>query len=119
MQLKRKIYCHWDICRFVTEQHLLKDGGYTLSVTESNKYELMIFLGKSDSGSGYEVRVYKAQPADNYVPHEFDNNVTRYEENDEYVTFFFENFEYAHEFVTISVHMHKEFKTRPVQEIRR
>ena len=118
MQLKRKIYCHWDICRFVTEEHLLKDGGYTLSVTESNKYEIMIFLGKNDDGSGYEVRVYKAHPTDKYVPHEFDNNVTRYEENEEYVAFFFEDYASANEFITLVIHVHKEFRRRPVREIK-
>lgn len=118
MQLERKLYCHWDLCRFVTEEHLIRDGGYTLSVTDSNKYELMIFLGKADNSSGYEVRVYKARPTDKYVPHEFDNKVRRYEENDEYVTFFFDDYASAHEFTTLVMYMHKEFKTRPVQEIK-
>lgn len=118
MQLEKKIYCHWDICRFVTEEHVLQDGGYTLSVTESNKYELMIFLGKSDNGCEYEVRVYKAASTDKYVPHEFDDKVKRHQENDEYVTFFFENFKDALEFVTVVIYVHEEFKRRPVEEIK-
>ena len=117
MQLNRKIFCHWDFCRFVTEEHLLQDGGYTLSLTDSNKYELMIFLGKADDYSGYEVIVYKAQSTDKYKPHEFDDKVTRYEENDDCVIFFFKNFSDAHEFVTIVMCSHDEFKTRPVRKI--
>ena len=26
MQLEKKIYCHWDLVRFITEDHLKKDG---------------------------------------------------------------------------------------------
>ena len=69
----------------------------TLSVTDGNKFEFMIFLGKDDSNSCYEVRVYKSEPGDKYVPNEHDK-VSRYEENDEYATFFFEEYEDAHRF---------------------
>ena len=85
MQVQKKLCCHWDLVRFVSEKHLQEDDGtfLTLSVTEGNKLELMIFLGKDDSNSGYEVRVYKNEPGDKYVPNENDK-VSRYEENDEY-----------------------------------
>lgn len=118
MQVKDKLFCDWDLVRFVSEQHLIRDDGtfLTLSVVEGKKLELMIFLGKDDSNSGYEVRVYKSEPSDKYVPHEFDN-VKRYEENDEYATFFFDEYEQAHSFVDMLGYVHNEYKTRPFREI--
>lgn len=51
MQVQKKIFCHWDLVRFVSEKNLQKDDGtfWTLSVTDGNKLEFMIFLGKDDS----------------------------------------------------------------------
>ncbi len=45
MQVQKKLCCHWDLVRFVSEKHLQEDDGtfLTLSVTEGNKLELMIF----------------------------------------------------------------------------
>ena len=93
MLLKSKLYCHWDLVRFVEEEHLIDNDGknLTLSVTEGKKVEFMIFLEKEESTSNYEVRVYKASADNNYIPNELDN-VFRYEENDEYATFFFVDF---------------------------
>ena len=118
MQLQRKVYCRWDFVRFISERHLQKEDGTfcTLSVTEGGKLELMIFLGKGDDNSSYEVRVYKNEPGDKYVPHECDN-VSRYEENDEYATFFFEEYEDACSFTAMIGYLHPEYKKRPVQEI--
>ena len=118
MQLEKKLFCHWDLVRFVSESHLQKEDGtfLTLSVSEGNKFELMIFLGKDDSNSCYEVRVYKSEPSDTYVPNKYDN-VSRYEENDEYATFFFENYEHAHNFTQMVGYLHPEYKKRPVREI--
>ena len=118
MQVKNKLFCHWDLVRFVSEEHLKQDDGtfLTLSVTDGDKLELMIFLSKDDSNSGYEVKVYKSEPSDKYVPNECDN-VKRYEENDEYATFFFDKYEQAHSFVDSISYMHPEYKTRPVKEI--
>ena len=50
MQVQNKIYCHWDLVWLISEKHLQKDDGtfLTLSVTEGDKLELMIFLGKDD-----------------------------------------------------------------------
>lgn len=92
MQMEKKLFCHWDLVRFVSEEHLKKEDGtfLTLSVTHGDKLELMIFLGKDDSNSDYEVRVYKSEPTDKYIPNENDN-VKKYEENDEYATFFLMN----------------------------
>ncbi len=39
MQVKNKVYCHWDLVRFVLEKQLQKDDGtfLTLSVIEGEK----------------------------------------------------------------------------------
>lgn len=118
MQVKDKIFCHWDLVRFVSEKHLKKDDGtfLTLSVTDGGKLEFMIFLGKDDSNSGYEVRVYKSEASDKYIPNENDN-VNRYEENDEYATFGFDKYSAARKFVELLGCMHPEYKKRPVKEI--
>lgn len=118
MQVKNKLFCHWDLVRFVSEEQLKQDDGtfLTLSVTDGDKLEFMIFLGKDDSNSGYEVRVYKREPSDKYVPNEYDN-VKCYEENDEYATFFFDEYEQAHSFADLISYIHPEYKKRPVKEI--
>ena len=114
MQVQNKVLCHLDLLRFISEKHLKQDDGtfLTLSVTDENKLELMIFLGKDDSNSCYEVRVYKSDPSNKYVPNENDN-VTRYEENDEYATFFFDKYENAHRFTNMLGCLHPEYKERP------
>ena len=96
MQLEKKVFCHWDLVRFVSEKHLKRDDGvfWTLSVTEGNEYE----------------------PTDKYVENKFDD-VSHYEENDEFATFFFDTFEKAHDFVQLKIYMHPEYKHRPVQKI--
>ena len=74
MQFKKKVYCHLDLIKFIGKNHLIsKDDGsdLTLSVIDGDKDELMIFLEKSNSD--YEVRVYKASPANKYIPHKADN----------------------------------------------
>ena len=118
MQVEKKLFCHWDLVRFVSEEHLQQDDGtlLTLSVAEGEKLELMIFLGKDDSNSGYEVRVYKNEPGDKYIPNE-DDKVSRYEENDEYATFFFDEYEDAHRFTYLLGYLHPEYKKRPVKKI--
>ena len=115
MQLENKFLCHWDFCRFVPEEYLLDDNELplTLSVIDSYKTELMIFLGKADSGSGYEVRVYKAKPTDTYIPYKYDN-VSRYEENYEYATFFFTDYDHANDFIVMLGYVHSEYRVRPV-----
>ena len=118
MQFNKKLFCHWDHVRFVTEEHLKQEDGtfLTLSVTNGNELEYMIFLGKDDSTSEYEVRVYKCKSTDKYVPHKYDD-VKRFEENDEYDSFFFDEYENAHDFADWIGYRHPEYKARPVREI--
>ena len=118
MKMENKLYCHWDFVRFIQEKHLEDDTGKrsTLSVTHGDTVELMIFLGKADNDTDYEARIYKAETTDKYVPHENDK-VKIYEENDEYATFIFEKFEYAHEFVDYLAAYHPEYIVRPTRKI--
>ncbi len=116
MKNVKKVYCNWDLIRFVSEEVLMQEDGtfLTLSVIKDETTELMIFLGKNDSE--YEVMVYKANENDKYVPHEFDN-VKSYSENEQYATFFFEEYEQAHEFINNLSYIHKEYKIRPTRKI--
>lgn len=118
MKIEKKLYCHWDLIRFVSENHLIQEDGsfLTLSVINDKCTELMIFLGKNDSNNDYEVRVYKNNKNDRYVPHKFDN-IKDYSENGEYATFFFKEYEQAHEFVNNLGYIHKEYKIRPTRKI--
>lgn len=118
MKLENKLYCHFDYVRFVGERHMKDDEGkkQTLSVTQGDTMEMMIFLEKADNDTDYEVRIYKTETTDKYVPHKCDN-VKSYEENDEYATFIFEKFEYAHEFVDSIPYRHPEYKVRPMCKI--
>ena len=45
MQVEKKLFCHWDLVRFVQEERLKEEDGtfWTLSVTDGGKIELMIF----------------------------------------------------------------------------
>ena len=118
MQVEKKLFCHWDLVRFVQEERLKEEDEtfWTLSVTDGGKIELMIFLGKDDSTSDYEVRVYKDKPTDKYVPKENDD-LKNFEEKDEYATFFFEKYEQARYFVEMLSYVHPEYRNRPVREI--
>ncbi len=118
MQVQNKLFCHWDLVRFVSEKHLKLDDGtsLTLSVTDGDKVEFMIFLGKDDTNSCYEVRVYKSEPSDKYIPNEYDK-VSCYEENDEYATFFFDQYADAKSFTELLGAVHPEYRKRPVKKI--
>lgn len=118
MKIEKKLYCHWDLVKFITEEHLIREDETlsTLSVIDGKDTELMIFLGKDESNNDYEVRVYKYSANDKYIPNKNDN-IKGYEENDEYATFFFEEFEEAQQFVDYLGYVHKEYKIRPIRKI--
>ncbi len=119
MDLEHKAYCHWDLVRLVGEEDLKIPGGFmTLSVTDGSQYELMLFLGMDDACKLFEVRVYKAEPTQVYVKNEKDR-VLFYEENDEYATFSFDNYDDAHDFIDNLSYRHQEYLKRPVREIRK
>ena len=118
MRIENKVLCHWDMIRFVKEEHLInKDGTQrVLSVSNGEAFEYMIFLGKDDSNTGYEVMVYKSEPTDKYIPR-VEDKVNHFEENDEYISFFFNSFEDAHNFVERLPYFHEEYKVRPTRKI--
>lgn len=113
MQFKDKAFCHWDLVRFFPEKLLTKEDGnpLTLSVITNHNRELMIFLGKINTG--FEVRVYKHKPENKYVPHEFDKGIESYEENDDYATFIFKHYYDARDFVEMLGYVHEEYRIRP------
>jgi len=116
MQVEKRAYCNFQLVRFVREDKLIdNDDGtfWTLSVVDSKKVELMIFLGKEDTNSMYEVRIYKSKTSDMYVPHESDE-VFKYEESLKYTTFFFDNFNKAKNFIATLNDYHKEYMLRPI-----
>lgn len=113
MQLAKKAFCNWNFSRLVPEK-IVRGQGYTISITTDNKKEVMIFLGARTNNSGYEVRVYKNNVADKYIPHELDN-VQSYEENSKYATFIFANYPSANNFVSSLAYRHKEYMVRPTQ----
>ena len=118
MQFEKKFYCYWDMVRLVPEEYLKKpDGSFlTLSVTDGSITEYMVFLGKDEDSSEYEVRIYKSNPNDKYVPSNADN-VKRYVENDEFTSFYFDNYHDAHYFTYMFGFIHKEFAVRPIRTI--
>lgn len=118
MHVKNKIYCHWDLVRFVTEKNLQCDDGTfrTLSVTDGGIHAFMIFLERANSISDYEVKVYKVHPKDKYIPNA-NGKIKYYEENDEYISFFFINFELAIRFTANIGYTHPEYRERPIREI--
>ena len=117
MDLENKVYCHWDLIRFIREEDLIQDGKFlTLSVSEGLELELMLFLGKDDTGKFFEVRVYKAEPSQVYVKN-VNDKVLFYDENNEYASFQFENYDDALDFLDTISYRHDEFTTRPVRKI--
>ena len=117
MQIKNKLFYNWNLVRFIPEDALNGEKGdyRILSVVDDEDRELMIFLGKDDSNSHYEVRIYKGKPSDRYIPNEYDE-VTSYEENDEYETFTFNKFEDALRFTDLIPYFHKELLNRQVRK---
>lgn len=118
MKFTNKSYCELNNILFLSPPMcLVQDPDCVISFTFDGKWELMIFLGKDERSTDYEVRIYKNKPTDKYVPDDELDNVKRYEENDEYATFFFENYETAIRFVFWLRYLHKEYKKRPARAI--
>lgn len=56
---KQKVYCHWDLIRFISEEALEK---YCVSVEDvmgKSHFELMIYLYKD--GKKYTIQIYKSE----------------------------------------------------------
>lgn len=94
---KEKIYCHWDIIRFLKEDQV-SDKCIALGHVEGEiLYALMIYLYKE--GDKYLVDIYKSE-----------------DEND-FDRFSFDDFEKARDFIDTLPHKHPEYKERPFAKI--
>lgn len=114
MLSREKLYWNWNRINELTEEDLKQEDGsfLTLSVTNAGSQEIMIFLSKVTRASEFEVQVYKAKPGFVFAPNAYDEFI-RFEENEEYDTFFFEKFEKAREFIDIIPSDYPEYRTRP------
>lgn len=112
MKFVNKMYWNWSVFNFLKETDMLKED-ITISVIEDN-FELMIFFAINNGK--YEIKINKVSPTDKYIPNEEDN-IKEYTENDEYIIFLFENFEFAHKFIISLPYLHSEYKNRPIKKI--
>ena len=115
MQFKRKIFCTFKAVELISANYIF-DTKDTISVVLGQSKEAMIFLGMADNNFDFEVRIYKYSSSDKYVPYKYDR-VKSYEENDEYATFFFEEYTSAVEFVSKLNYRHREYCFRPARNI--
>ena len=118
MQFTNKFYCHFDLLRVRSEDYV-QCKKCTLSIIgnfNGKKFEYSIFLGKCENTKGYEVRVYKLNSDDKYVPHQ-DDNVVDFVETYEDISFFFDDFISAKNFLKSLPYNHIEFKKRPINFI--
>jgi len=111
MQFENVLTCHPNYVHEIHEEDLFQIDCLSLRNAQGN--EEMIFLAKVADSSEYEVRVYKANPADTYVPHSSDIYLKRYQANDEFASFFFDNFIFARQFFRDIKDIHPEYQLRP------
>jgi hypothetical protein len=114
MLFEKKLFWHWNRISELEEKNLIDDDGnfQTLSVISACLHEIMIFLDKVAGVNEYKVRVYKDKPGFVFAPNAYDEFV-RYEENEEFDTFFFKTFEKAREFIDIIPSDYPEYRMRP------
>ena len=110
MQFENTLKCHRSFIHLITEQDILQCG--CLSLTDGEPAtEQKIYLMKAKDE--FEVRVYKFNATDTYVPHRLDFQVKRYEANNEFASFFFDRFFYARRFICTLRDFHPEYSIRP------
>lgn len=110
MQFENTLKCHRSFIHLITEQDIVQCGCISLTDGE-NAIEQKIYLVKTTNE--FEVRVYKVNPKDAYVPHVLDFQVKRYEANDQFASFFFDRFFYARRFICTLKEFHPEYNIRP------
>ena len=110
MQFENKIKWHRNLLHLLVEEDTVQCD--CISITDGeNCIEQKIYLAKI--GNDFEVRVYKANPKDTYIPSVLDFNVKRYE-NDQFASFFFERFFFARRFICLLKDAHPEYNIRPI-----
>ena len=112
MQFGNKLLIHEEFAYVVVESDLRHCD--CISLANEQKVEQMIFLGRVEDYTGYEVRVCKANPSDTYVIHEDDTNLKKHESNDKFASFFFDDFVSARHFLVNLKKNHPEYSVRPV-----
>jgi hypothetical protein len=68
---KQKVYCHWDLIRFISEEALEK---YCVSVEDvmgKSHFELMIYLYKD--GKKYTIQIHKSEKEKDFDLYTFDS----------------------------------------------
>ena len=90
MRKDKIVYCNWCIFHYAHKDFFPADA--CISLTDFNHAELMVFLGKSDNQIDYEVQVSKEKSS--YTP-----NLPITKENSEYISYLFNDFEAAHNFI--------------------
>ena len=111
MRFDKMVYCEWENIKDFPARYI--DDDYTVSVVIDD-YELMMFLTKINNHK-FEARVYKKSAEHKYEP-KFSDEAVNYEENDEYISFFFDNFYAARRFLDYIPYSHKEFRERPARK---
>ena len=94
---KEKIYCHWDIIRFLKEEQVSNKCIALEHVGGKVHYDLMVYLYKE--GEKYLVDIYKSE-----------------DEND-FDRFLFDDFREVRDFVDYLPYKHPEYKERPFVKI--
>ena len=111
MQFENIVKWHQGFIHLLPEDEPFKCD--CISLTDGDEcIEQKIYLAKI--GDEFEVRVYKANPKDTYVPSVLDFRVKRYEENDEFASFFFDRFFFARRFISTLKDVHPEYSLRPI-----
>lgn len=119
MQFENLLFCKRPELSTITEEESIKIGK-TIALYDYVPFindelvpvSTMVFLGKT--GSEYEVLVIKSSANGNYIPH-VDDYVVRYEENEQFVSFFFYCYYAAHKFMDKVLPYHTEYNSRPAQ----
>lgn len=109
MNFDKLVKYDWKLFHYIQEFNVPLN--HTISITDSKKKPLMIFLEKNNIGT-YTVRVYRAPENTEYIPRFYDE-IIEYTETSEYYSFLLSNFETAHEFVDSLYYHHPEFYPRP------
>lgn len=113
MQVMTKKYCRFDLVRYITEKQLNHPNAIvTISITEKNNKEQMIFFKRNNYTHEYEVLVYKYRKSDHYIRNSIDD-IKRVEESSIATTFFFDTFAQSKRFLQEFFFYHKEYQFRP------
>ena len=111
MQFKNRIICHPGNLVDIPEDDIIRHG--CISICDAQHVEQMIFLLPVNNPGNFEVRIYKANATDYYVPNKCDLKLKMYKSNDEFASFIFDDLLYARHFISVLGSNHPEYKIRP------